>query len=305
MLTIKGSKAAGSFNDYTKMYVQNITVETLGTENVAGRFEISKTAADWMDAYSGTVDGSMSNKVILDCTTVNAKGEELSDVAKDFYVAVAFDTYAAGLKVTVNVQNQDGDAGTYERTIGTSGGITIARNALLAMPEVTVNPGDAVAPITYALIDDPADVEAGTYYLAAKYSGKYYLWTGAITTSTNKDMITAEYTYNTTTHVLTGSGAAEVTLVATTGGYFVKYGDNYLRVTASTNRRVACDTTTDVWSFTASMTGGEVPQPRDGLKMTEANFSNTIVSANTSSNVLRSYVSGTSGNYGVFLFKQE
>lgn len=299
----KGSAAGGSSNEYTKMYVQSITVETLGSENVAGRFEISKTAADWMDNYSGTVDGQMSDHVTLDCTVQDAKGEELSAVAKDFYVAVAFGSYASGVKVTINVQNQDGDAGTYERTIGASSGITIDRNTLLAMAEVTVNPVDAVSPTTYTLIDDPSDVEAGTYYLAAKYGDSYYLWTGSITTSSNKDMITAEYTYNTSTHVLTGSGAVEVTLVATDGGYFVKYGDNYLRVTANTNRRVACDGTSDVWSFDVSKNGGN--EPRGGLKMTEANNSNTIVSANTSSNVLRSYTTATQGNYGVYLFKQD
>lgn len=289
----KGSAAGGSSTDYTKMYVQNIIVEAIGGENLAGRFEISKTEADWMDAYSGTVDGQMSSTVTLDCTAKNAKGEELSAVAKDFYVAIAFGSYASGLRVTINVQNQDGDAGTYVRTIGTSAGVSITRNNLVAFPELTVNPTDAAAPETYTLITDPASVAAGTYYLAGKYGTSYYLWTGSISSN---DCNTAEYTYNTTTGVLTGTGAAEVTLVATTGGYFVKIGDNYLRVTASGSRKLKLDSTPDVWSFGTD--------DRGGLSMKEANFSNYVVSANTSSRVLRSYASGTNGNYGVYLFKQ-
>lgn len=301
----KGSAAGGSSNDYTKMYVQNIVVEAIGSENLAGRFEISKTEADWMDDYSGTVDGQMSSTVTLDCTAANAKGEELSDVAKDFYVAIAFGSYASGLRVTINVQNQDGDAGTYVRTIGTSAGISIARNNLVAFPELTVNPSDAVAPTTYTLIEDPSEVAAGTYYLAGKYTnGNYYLWNGTLKkSSSNYDAVTAEYTYNTSTKVLTGTGAVEVTLEATEGGFFVKYDGKYLRVTANTNRRLALDETSDVWSFGVSVDGDS--DPRGGLLMTEANFSNTLVSANTSSNVLRNYTSATQGNYGVYLFKQD
>lgn len=300
---VKGSAATGSSNDYTKMYVQNIVVEALGDETIAGRFEISKTSADWTSDYAGTVAGQTSTKVTLDCTSLDAKGEELSAVAKDFYVAVAFGTYASGLKITINVLNQDGDAGKLERTFGTSSGVTIARNTMRSLSTLTVDPVDAVAPKTYSLIDDPSDVAAGTYYLAAKNGDKYYLWTGAITTSSSKDAITAEYSYNTTTKTLTGDGAVEVTLEATTGGYFVKIGTNYLRVTANTNRRLALDSTSDVWSFGVSVDSSD--NPRGGLLMTEKNFSNTLVSANTSSNVLRSYTSKTNGNYGVYLFKEE
>ena len=302
----KGSAAGGSSTDYTKMYVQNIVVEAIGGENLAGRFEISKTDPAWMDAYSGTVDGQMSSTVTLDCTAKNAKGEELSAVAKDFYVAIAFGSYASGLRVTINVQNQDGDAGTYVRTIGTSAGISIARKNLVAFPELTVNPTDAVAPVTYTLIEDPSKVAAGTYYLAGKYTdGHYYLWKGTLNkSSSNYDAVTCEYTYNSSTGVLTGSGAVEVTLEAAAGGFYVKYDGKYLRVTENKNRRLGLDETSDVWSFDVSYDASEPPVARGGLKMTEANFGQTLVSAATSSYVLRNYGTATNGNYGVYLFKQ-
>ena len=290
---VKGIAAPGSSNIYEKMYVQNIELEALGDEVLAGRFEISKTSGDWYSSYSGTVDGQTSKKVTLDCTVKNTKGEEISSV-KDFYVAIAFGTYASGLKVTINVKNEDGDAGKAVKTIKTTSGATIARNKLYVLDELTVNPEDAEAPETYSLIDNPTSIEAGTYYLAALYSGKYYLWTGSISSN---DCVTAEYTYNTSTKVLTGTGAAEVSLVATTGGYFVKIGDDYLRVTANSNRRLKLDSTSDVWSFTSD--------DRGGMKMNEANFNNFVVSANTATRVLRSYTSSSQGNYGVYLFKKD
>lgn len=299
---VKGSAIEGSTTSYEKMYVQNITVEAISGEDIAGRFEISKTAADWADAYSGVVSGQTFSKVTLDCTAKNSEGEELTDEAKDFYVAIAFGEYASGLKVTINVLNEAGAAGTVEKTFGATSGVTIERNTMRALAELTVNPVDAEAPKTYTLIDNPSNVAAGTYYLAAKYGDKYYLWTGSLTTASNKDAITAEYTYNTTTKVLTGDGAAEVSLVATTGGYYVKLGDNYLRVTANANRRLALDSTTDVWSFGISVDADD--NARGGLKMTEANYNTTLLSGDTSTNVLRNYKIATNGNFGVYLFKE-
>ena len=297
---VKGSAVAGSTTSYEKMYVQNITVEAIGEENIAGRFEISKTAADWADAYSGVVSGQGASKITLDCTAKNSEGEELSNEAKDFYVAIAFGEYASGLKVTINVLNEAGAAGTVEKTFGAGSGVTIARNTMRALAELTVNPIDAAAPDTYTLIDDPDDVEEGTYYLAAKYGESYYLWTGTISSN---DCNTAEYSYNTTKRTLTGENAAEVSLVATEGGYYVQVGDNYLRVTASGSRKLALDSTKDVWSFDVSLDADE--NPRGGLLMKENNFDNYLVSANTSTRVLRSYATATNGNFGVYLFKKD
>ena len=296
----KGSAASGSTNSYTKMYVQSIIVEALGEENIAGRFEISKTDDNWTEQYSGTVSGQMSSKVTLDCTSVNATGEELTSSAKSFYVAIAFGTYASGLKVTINVNNEEGKSGSFTKTFGSSG-VTIARNSMRSLSALTVNPEDAETPDTYTCIEDPSAIEAGTYYLAAKNGDKYYLWTGAM--SNSKDLATAEYTYNSNTKVLSGDGAVEVTLVSTSGGFYVKNGTKYLRAKSAANRTLACDTTTDVWSFGVSMNSEN--QSRGGLKMTEANYSTTLVSANTTSAVLRNYTSATNGNFGVYLFKKD
>ena len=84
----------------------------------------------------------------------------------------------------------------------------------------------------------------------------------------------------------------------------MKYDGKYLRVTDNKNRRIGLDETPDVWSFDVSYDASEPPVARGGLKMTEANKGHTIVSATTSSNVLRNYGTATNGNYGVYLFKQ-
>lgn len=298
---IKGSAASGSTHTYDKMFVQSIEVEAINEEPIAGQFEIDKTATDWSDNYSGTVSGKTSSKVTLDCTINNSDGEELSSVAKNFYVAIAFGAYSSGLKVTVNVKNQGGEAGKFEK-IFKSTGVTIARNTMRSL-SATVNPEDTEAPATYTLIEDPTKVVAGTYYLAGKYGDKYYLWDGTLGGSgSNRDCVTKEYVYNTTTKKLTGSGAVEISLVATTGGFFVKIGDDYLSSKSASNRRLALGSTTDVWSFDVSKDEGD--HARGGLKMTEATYSMTLVSANTNSNVLRTYSVATNGNFGVYLFKK-
>ena len=163
---VKGSAAPGSSNDYTHMYVQSIVVEAIGHEDIAGRFEVSKTAADWATSgsYAGTVAGYMSDKITLNCTSVNSDGEELSAVAKDFYVAVAFGDYASGIKVTINVKNDLGKFGKLEKTFGTVAGVTIGRNKMKALSSLTVNPVDVKKSYSLTFPDDnSASNKVGSY----------------------------------------------------------------------------------------------------------------------------------------------
>lgn len=141
----KGSAATGSSNTYTKMYVQNIKVETVQDgEVLAGRFGFNKTST-WGSAYDETVSGTTKSAITLNCVTgALTDGVELSDSDTYFYVAIAFGTYTKGLKVTITVKNQEGKFGTYKRTISNGTSYSIARNKLIAMPSLTVNPDDAV-----------------------------------------------------------------------------------------------------------------------------------------------------------------
>ena len=144
----KGETAAGSSNVYANMYVKSIEVQAINEENIAGRFGVSKTAADWYSAYAEEVAGQVSNTVTLDCTSGSTtKGVALGATAKDFYIAIAFKTYAKGLKVTINVQNDDDDQGQMVGYISKNASINIARNKMIRMPELAVSPEDVASDV--------------------------------------------------------------------------------------------------------------------------------------------------------------
>ena len=299
---VKGTAAAGSSNDYSGgMYVQNVVVEAVNEEAIAGRFGINKTEATWTDGYAEEVSGNISSSVTLDCSAESSgKGLALSASATDLYIAVAFKTYAKGLKVTINVMNAAGKAGKQVVYISKDAPLTIARNTMVRMPALTVNPDDD-AVVTYTLVEDPSKVVAGTYYLAAYDGSNYQLATGSLVS--NKDLATAAYTYNPVTKVLTGSGAADVTLVAVTGGFNVKFGDDFLYANSTSNRTLRLGATAAVWTFGVSVNGkGE---ERGGMTMKETTNNTCIVSASASSAYLRNYGVATNGNYGVYLFKKD
>lgn len=144
----KGATAAGSSNVYTNMYVKSIVVEAVNEENIAGRFGVSKTAAGWYSAYAEEVAGYVSKTVTLDCTSGSTtKGVALGATAIDFYIAIAFKTYDKGLKVTINVQNDDDDQGQMVGYISKNASINIARNKMIRMPELAVSPEDVASDI--------------------------------------------------------------------------------------------------------------------------------------------------------------
>ena len=145
---IKGDPAVGATHTYPKMYVKNIVIESVNEEYISGRFGISKTAADWYNSYSEEVDAHCSKTVTLDCTSGNTtKGVELGGVAKDFYIAIASKTYAEGLKVTINVQNEDGDLGKMEGYYKKNTSLVVARNTMIRISEFEVRPEDVASDI--------------------------------------------------------------------------------------------------------------------------------------------------------------
>ena len=145
---IKGTKAEGSSHDYsTNMYVKDIIVESVNEEQIAGKFCISKTGSDWTEGYieDAKIDASdKSSSIILDCTNGGANaGVDLTTTPTVFYIPIAFGTYAKGLKVTVNVQNaKGGDTGEMIAYISKNSSYVIARNTMVAMPDLTINPAD-------------------------------------------------------------------------------------------------------------------------------------------------------------------
>lgn len=186
----KGSAATGSSNDYTKMFVQNIKVETVQDgEVLAGRFGFNKTST-WGSAYDETVGGTTKSAITLNCVTgTYTDGVELSDSNTDFYVAVAFGTFTKGLKVTITVKNQDDDFGTYVRTISNGTNYTIERNKLVAMPSLTVNPDDAVTETVLWTENWSGGGNAATpsSYMSAAHTGTYVYNSGTVTYAQSSD----------------------------------------------------------------------------------------------------------------------
>lgn len=297
----KGSAAAGSSNDYTKMFVQNIKIETVADgEAIAGRFGFNKTGT-WGSVYDEVVTSEKKSLVTLNCVTgAYANGVELTDTDTPFYIAVAFGDYSKGLKVTITVKNQDDDFGTYERTISKNANYSIARNQLIAMPSLTVNPEDQSVE-TYTLIDRVANLTAGNYIMCALKDDVYR---GFIGTFSSNQCNTEDVSYNSSTKILDFNDAVEVTLTATgtANQYKISWTDSettyYLKATNATS--INRDTESEnAESWTVSNAG-------TGLFLTGSAKSGVIKSAATaSSRYIRSYATSNTATTGIYFFKKD
>ncbi len=295
----KGSAAEGSSNSYTKMYVQSIKVETVADgEAIAGRFGFLKSG-DWGSAYDETVAAQKKSSVILNCVTASfVDGVELDpSTATDFYVAIALGSYSKGLRVTVSVKNEAGKFGVYSRTISNNTNYNVARNTLVSMPALVVNPDDDNVD-TYTLIDKIADLSAGDYIMCAVKSG-YQAFKGSISSN---NLVTETVTYNTTTKVLTFTNATTVTLIAAgENQYKISWPYNsstdYLKTTSS--QKLAYDTSVTnaaVWSVSNVSTG---------ILFTEVEGNGTYMRTATtaSSNYIRGY--NSTGTVGLVFFSKD
>jgi len=297
----KGSAATGSSNDYTKMYVQSIKIETVQDgEAIAGRFGFRKEG-DWGTAYDETVTSEKKSLITLNCVTgTYTDGVELSDSDTDFYISVAFGTYTKGLKVTITVKNQGGDYGTYERTISKNSSYVISRNQLIAMPSLTVNPDD-VSVETYTLINRVANLTAGDYIMCALKDDIYRAFIGTFKSS---QCNTEDVSYNPSTKILDYTDAVVVTLTSTgtANQYKISWTDGvttkYLKSTSATNLAFDTDAANaEAWTVSNTDTG---------LFLTGATNSGVIKSAATaSSRYIRSYASTNTATTGIYFFKKD
>ena len=182
-----------------------------------------------------------------------------------------------------------------------------------AIVEFTVS-GDPSA--VTALVTSIDDLKAGTYYLAAyseayDNSGNvttfapysYHAWTGATKDTTtdngvNTDLITVQYQYDEAAQTLTrkpgASGdAAEVEFIeAGENTYYIQCGGKYLYAKSSANRQLGLSDQPAEWVATDFAKGG----------ILLSNNGASLVTAGATSNLLRSYGSPASRDYGVVLF---
>lgn len=303
----KGSPAAGSSNEYTNMFVQSIKIETIeASEQLSGRFAIDITSDSWMnDYYPDPAINSTDkyNSILLNCVSdENPNGIELSNTSNNFYITIPFGTFSKGFKATINVINQDGDFGKYEKTISSGNPIAIERNTLVKMPSIPVNPVDVI-PETYDLISSKADLTAGNYYMAAYVNNLYHLFSGTMSSNTGGHMVTASYSYNSSTKVLTGENAVLVTLESAgeANQYYIKYNGKYLATSEGKAGKLIFyeDAQKQIWVAKDRAT--------PAIELENSSFSEhiSICSAlSASSNYLRGYkTTSSSSQGGIFFFK--
>ena len=204
-----------------------------------------------------------------------------------------------------------------------------AREATLTIYAAASEGGEAVAQATvtlrqsgvssgagYTLIDNVADLTAGTYYMSgysteyksgdnsvtfAPYS--YHVWTGTVS---GGDLVTVGYEFaggNLTVDPSAEGEAALITLEAVGGSantYYIKVGDKYLKGSKASNRSMALVDTSDgaEWTFDTHAKGG--------IKISNTFNPNVYIlgTAGAMSNLLRSYKDPASSLvYGVCFFK--
>lgn len=297
----KGEADSGSSNDYSKMYVQSIKVETIQDgEPIAGRFGFNKTG-EWGSKYDEVVSAEKKSAVMLNCVTdTYLDGVELTENDTPFYVAVAFGEYSQGLKVTISVKNQNGDYGTYERTISKGTNYSIERNTLISMPSLIVNPVDENVE-TYTLIDRMENLQEGEYFMCALKEGIYRAFTGTFASGNG---VTEDISYNQESKKLDFNKAVSVTL-SSTGvpnqykiSWNVSNGVGYLKGTA--NNKLAYDTNEANAEFWTASNGSS-----NGIFMTGSVQGGTLKSAESaSSNYIRSYGANNMA-VGIFFFKKD
>ena len=187
-------------------------------------------------------------------------------------------------------------------------------------PEQPVDPTPEAG--TFTLIDNIANLTAGSYYMAgysesytnngttttyAPYS--YHIWTGGI--SSNGDINTVNYQYaegqltlnpNLSEKDAVKGTAVAMTLEAVSGKtntYYIKYNGQYLGTGSYTeNRKLQLTDNMVEWSFSAHEKGG--------IMLTASNGSASIIlgTGGATYDLLRSYKSPASSlTYGVCFFK--
>ncbi len=219
-------------------------------------------------------------------------------------------SYTSGNTVTVKAAGDNTTSSTYTADLN----LLSAAGDILAT--VTLKQSGVSTGAGYTLIDNVADITAGTYYMSgysteyksgnnsvtfAPYS--YHIWTGTVS---GGDLVTVGYEFadgNLTVDPSATKEAVLITLEAVSGSantYYIKSGDKYLKGTKDSNRGMGLVDTPDgaEWTFDTHSKGG--------IKISNT-FGSTVYilgTAGAQSNMLRSYKDPASSLvYGVCFFK--
>lgn len=296
---IKGKAASGSSNDYTAgMNVQSIVVETVNGENISGRFGILKSD-DFSDpVFTEEVKDNVFSKVTLNCATSDkTNGVGLSSTATDFYIAIKPGTYAKGLKVTINVKNAAGKDGKFVRYISKNTSYDVARNTMVDMPDLTVNPADvAAATTTYTLVESALTDWSGDYLLVAENAGTYYAWKGVFGSWGSCAAVTATE-LSSDKKIITPGASSDIkamTVTSVTGGYYLGYGSDYLKYAAG---KFYSDVLSKATTFTITLDSGKA--------IVACDSGDIRYNHNSGSGGFRTYAPSSKLAKGVYLYKKD
>lgn len=297
-----------------KTYVNNVAGgKVTGIVSVYNQGQIlPRTLADVSDFIS---DAPMITSVSPAALTFNATG------TKDVTVTV-LNQNGAAITATLKQNSNNIETSVVGNTVSVT--VTTLANEENILQISVANGTPVEVPITcstapaatYTLISEIANLQAGKYLMSAyveKYSStnfapySYHVWNGSISPKAGGDLETVQYQYDEVSQTLTAKDAdegIEIELVAVAdkaNTYYIKLGDEYLYSVSAENRKIALGDTPTEWEFSNNSNAeGKGIFPTTMLD----SKSITLVSANATSKLIRSY--GSTGSYknGIFFFKK-
>ena len=297
-----------------KTYVNNVAGgKVTGIVSVYNQGQIlPRTLADVSDFTS---DAPMITSVSPAALTFNATG------TKDVTVTV-LNQNGAAITATLKQNLDNIETSVVGNTVSVT--VTTLANEENILQISVANGTPVEVPITcstapaatYTLISEIANLQAGKYLMSAyveKYSStnfapySYHVWNGSISPKAGGDLETVQYQYDEVSQTLTAKDAdegIEIELVAVAdkaNTYYIKLGDEYLYSVSAENRKIALGDTPTEWEFSNNSNAeGKGIFPTTMLD----SKSITLVSANATSKLIRSY--GSTGSYknGIFFFKK-
>ena len=297
-----------------KTYVNNVAGgKVTGIVSVYNQGQIlPRTLADVSDFTS---DAPMITSVSPAALTFNATG------TKDVTVTV-LNQNGAAITATLKQNSDNIETSVVGNTVSVT--VTTLANEENILQISVANGTPVEVPITcstapaatYTLISEIANLQAGKYLMSAyveKYSStnfapySYHVWNGSISPKAGGDLETVQYQYDEVSQTLTAKDAdegIEIELVAVAdkaNTYYIKLGDEYLYSVSAENRKIALGDTPTEWEFSNNSNAeGKGIFPTTMLD----SKSITLVSANATSKLIRSY--GSTGSYknGIFFFKK-
>ena len=201
--------------------------------------------------------------------------------------------YTTGTTVKVSAKGNNESDAAYTATLNLKGdGVVLTSVSLKQASSVVAS---------YTMVTKAADIKAGKGYLAGLVDNQYQTWNGRMDRGQCE---TSPYRYEAESGAFTpvSDEAVEIELVAVddvVGGFYIKYGEQYLTVSKAGGNSLTLSATADnnYWTF---------EDATDGVKGIANAFSSWLLtSTSAKSKYIRSYATNTGINAGVIFFLEK